>query len=114
MSALETLLEAVQEMARNDDDAETNDRITWTALVKAIAYYVGLILKRDAHDEVVRDIKSKLSVPVNGEQGDSAAASGSSFQSSGVLATRRAMRLSRTIADLSSRLRVRYVFHCIL
>lgn len=96
VDAIESLQAAIREMI-------TDDRlpicITWEVFVEKVASYVGVILKKEARERLVKDAHSKLNIagPMgsNGEEG----------RSGGILSTTRAIRVSKVLMDISQRLR---------
>ncbi len=117
--AIESLLEAVHEMMNDDSIASRLFRIVcfttnlifllvrmdWSTFIEKIAECIGVILKREAHEKLVKDVNMKLA---NGAT--TFANDGESFIGKGPSAaaelTSKAVRLSKTLYNISHRLKV--------
>ncbi len=95
------MLTAFKEIIQSDMDSVDRPRISWVNLVKRIAQFVTVVLKRESHEALLHDVQAKLNLPSSSEQlGESG------IGSTGIVSTKWAGQLSKILADISNRLKV--------
>ena len=95
------MLTAFKEIIQSDMDSNDRPRISWVNLVKRIAQFVAVVLKKEKHEALVHDVQSKLNLHSSSEQLEDRG-----IGTLGVISTKRAGQLSKVLADISNRLRV--------